>query len=108
MRFMPFGLYGPVDETLDLAGRAALGMGLVAIGSGLRPEDLFGAGLGALCAVRRSSSCCFRWSPSAWRSGFGVTGSDLVYLTLCAAVPTAMNGYLLARQLGGDARSMQR
>jgi hypothetical protein len=24
-------------------------------------------------------------------------------LALCAAVPTAMNGYILARQMGGDA-----
>jgi hypothetical protein len=28
---------------------------------------------------------------------------ELRYLALCAAVPTAMNGFLLARQLGGDA-----
>ncbi len=34
---------------------------------------------------------------------FGVTGVQLSYLALCGAVPTAMNGYLLARQLGGDA-----
>jgi malonate transporter len=27
----------------------------------------------------------------------------LTILALCAAVPTAMNGYLLARQMGGDA-----
>ena len=40
LRFAPFGLYAPITEALDLAGRAALGMGLVAIGAGLRPEDL--------------------------------------------------------------------
>ena len=34
---------------------------------------------------------------------FGVTGEQLLYLTLCGAVPTAMNGYVLARQMGGDA-----
>ena len=34
---------------------------------------------------------------------FGISGNALLYLTLCAAVPTAMNGYLLARQIGGDA-----
>lgn len=27
----------------------------------------------------------------------------MLYLALSAAVPTAMNGYLLARHLGGDA-----
>ena len=34
---------------------------------------------------------------------FGVQGPQLTYLALCAAVPAAMNGYILARQLGGDA-----
>ena len=33
----------------------------------------------------------------------GVEGPSLVYLALCGAVPTAMNGYLLAKQMGGDA-----
>jgi malonate transporter and related proteins len=39
----------------------------------------------------------------ATAKAFGVTGMQLSYLALCEAVPTAMNGYLLARQLGGDA-----
>jgi len=34
---------------------------------------------------------------------FGLQGENLVILALCGGVPTAMNGYLLARQLGGDA-----
>jgi malonate transporter len=33
----------------------------------------------------------------------GLSGPQLSYLALCAAVPTAMNGYVLARQMGGDA-----
>ena len=102
MRFMPFGLYGPLDEALDLAGRAALGMGLIAIGSGLRPEDLFGAGYGLLVPMI-IKLVLFPLVIIAVGISFGVAGNDLAYLTLCAAVPTAMNGYLLARQLGGDA-----
>ena len=102
MRFMPFGLYGPIDETLDLAGRAALGMGLIAIGSGLRPEDLMRPGF-ALYVPVIIKLALFPLLAIAVAIGFGVTGSELGYLTLCAAVPTAMNGYLLARQLGGDA-----
>ena len=35
--------------------------------------------------------------------GFGLTGETVLILALCGAVPTAMNGYLLARQMGGDA-----
>jgi predicted permease len=33
----------------------------------------------------------------------GLTGTNLALLTLSAAVPTAMNGYVLAKQMGGDA-----
>ena len=33
----------------------------------------------------------------------GVTGQELSFLVLCGAVPTAMNGYALAKQMGGDA-----
>ncbi len=33
----------------------------------------------------------------------GIHGNGLVLLALSAAVPTAMNGYLLAKQLNGDA-----
>jgi predicted permease len=33
----------------------------------------------------------------------GITGDALLVIALGAAVPTAMNGYLLAKQMGGDA-----
>ncbi len=101
-RFAAGELYAPLDLALDLVGRAALGMGLLAIGAGLRPGDL---------ASLRSAV----WLPVVLKLGFfpvllislallfGVRGNELLYLALCAAVPTAMNGYLLARQLGGDA-----
>ena len=102
VRALPWELYPPLNQTLNLVGRAALGMGLLTIGAGLRPADMLKArtamwvpvfmklavfpvlliGLGLVC---------------------GVGGEELRYLALCAAVPTAMNGFLLARQLGGDA-----
>lgn len=102
LRFSPLPLYEPVNETLRLVGNAALGLGLLAIGSGLR--------LGDLASVRFAV-----WLPVVLKLvvfpivliglslAFGIRGPQLVYLALCAAVPTAMNGYLLARQLGGDA-----
>ena len=34
---------------------------------------------------------------------FGLTGSNLAIVTVCAAVPTASSAYVLARQMGGDA-----
>jgi len=102
IRQMPFGLYGPLDEALDLAGRAALGMGLVAIGSGLRPEHLVRPSFSLFLPIVLKL-VLFPLMVISVATGLGVTGAELAYLTLCAAVPTAMNGYLLARQLGGDA-----
>ena len=102
LRFMPFDLYQPLNETLRLVGNAALGLGLMAIGASLRPGDL---------ATMRFAL----WLPIAVKLllfpvvmlgvalAIGIEGLPLAYLVLCASVPTAMNGYLLARQLGGDA-----
>jgi malonate transporter len=33
----------------------------------------------------------------------GIRGDSLMVIALGASVPTAMNGYLLAKQMGGDA-----
>ena len=51
-----------------------------------------------------------RWLPGvlpallcAVAYALGVRDTEIVYLALCGSVPTAMNGYMLARQLGGDA-----
>jgi hypothetical protein len=102
LRFVPFGLYEPLNQTLGLVGRAALGMGLLTIGAGLRPADALRPRLPVLLPVVIKLVAFPALLVSlAW--AFGVDGSQLLYLALCAAVPTAMNGYLLARQLGGDA-----
>ena len=102
VRAQPFGFYEPLNQTFDLVGRAALGMGLIAIGAGLRPGDL----------VKPRFAM---WLPVFFKLILypivlvgiaiilGVSGEPLVWLALCAGVPTAMNGYLLAKQLGGDA-----
>jgi malonate transporter len=102
MRAMPFGLYAPLNETIDLAGRAALGMGLIAIGASLKPGDLVRLRF-AIWLPTVLKLALFPALLVAVAMAFGVTGVQLSYLALCGAVPTAMNGYLLARQLGGDA-----
>jgi predicted permease len=102
MRSMPFDLYKPLGDALDLVGRSAIGMGLIAVGASLQ--------LGSLARPRFAV-----WLPIVMKLAlfpallvatayaFGVSGQQLSYLALCGAVPTATNGYLLARQLGGDA-----
>lgn len=102
MRMLPFDLYAPLNVTLRLVGDAALGMGLIAIGAGLRPADLVSART-ALWLPVVLKLCLFPVLIVGLAIAFGVTGEQLQYLALCAAVPTAMNGYLLARQAGGDA-----
>ncbi|MCR4265440.1 AEC family transporter [Nitratireductor sp. ZSWI3] len=102
LRLTPFGLYAPLNQTLDLVGRAALGMGLLTIGAGLRPGDLVSAD-GALWIAVLLKLVFFPVLLISIALAFGISGPALGYLALCAAVPTAMNGYLLARQLGGDA-----
>lgn len=102
LRFVPFELYGPLNETFVLVADAALGIGLIAIGAGLRVADLaslrFAIWLPVFLKLIVFPALLVLL---AW--GMGLTGEQLLYLALCAAVPTAMNGYFLARQLGGDA-----
>jgi malonate transporter len=102
VRLLPNGLYGPLLETFDLVGRAALGMGLISIGAGLRPTDMLTFRTAVWLPVVLKLAV-FPVILIALALTFGVTGQQLAYLALCAAVPTAMNGFLLARQLGGDA-----
>jgi len=101
-RCLPFHLYGPLNQTLGLIGNAALGMGLLAIGAGLRLGDLWRPRVALILPVVLKLML-FPTLLIGAAIAFGVTGEQLSYLALCAAVPTAMNGYLLARQLGGDA-----
>lgn len=101
-RQLPFGLYAPFVELFDLIAQAALGMGLIAIGAGLRIGDLFRPRLAYAIPIVLKLAV-FPAVMMASALALGVEGQNLAFLALCAAVPTAMNGYLLARQLGGDA-----
>lgn len=102
MRASPVPLYGPAYDAIVLIAQSALSLGLIMVGAGLRVQDalrpspliavpivikllLFPAVMLGFCLV------------------FGLGGEALFLMVLCASVPTAMNGYLLARQLGGDA-----
>jgi malonate transporter len=102
VRFLPGGLYEPLDGAVLLVAQAAIGMGLMSIGAGLRPADMFKPRIALWVpvalklAVLPAVLCGVAY-------GLGIRGPELVYLALCGSVPTAMNGYMLARQLGGDA-----
>lgn len=95
-------IYTPVMSTLDLLGRCALGLGLLIVGAGLhiadilkpRPVMLLPAFLKLLA---------FPALVVAFALVAGLDHTTIMLLGLSASVPTAMNGYLLAKQMGGDA-----
>ncbi len=93
---------GVVMTTLELTGRGALGISLLALGAGLswralkhaRREVLITAFLKLVFAPLLAI---------ALGKLFGVSGEAFVIMVVAAAVPTAVGGYVLARAMGGDA-----
>lgn len=102
LRYLPGGIPNPIMDGLQLLARAALGMGLLSIGAGLRMRDLFRPAI-AVYVPTILKLLVFPFLVVSAALLFGVRGPELSYLALCASVPTAMNGYVLARQMGGDA-----
>lgn len=93
---------GIIDQTLESLANATIAMGLLTAGAGVD-----------LSALRRAGTRTFFWSlmrllglPALAIGAallLGVTGMQLAIIAICAATPTATSGYILARQLGGDA-----
>ncbi|MEM5494206.1 AEC family transporter [Hoeflea sp. AS16] len=99
---LPFGMYPPFEQAVDLIARASLGLGLLMVGAGLKLNDALRPRPAVLVPVALKL-IAFPAIMVALAVVFGLGGESLIILALCAAVPTAMNGYLLARQMGGDA-----
>ena len=95
-------IYAPLMTTVDLVARAALSLGLIAVGAGLRVSDAFKP----QPLVLFSTALKLIFFPAVMVAASllaGVTGSTMALLALSASVPTAMNGYILAKKMGGDA-----
>lgn len=91
--------------TIDLLGKAALPLGLLAVGTSLdlqnalsRPSPVVTAMLLKLAVMPVLVA--------VGASALGVFGPAQVAALICAAVPGAPSSYILARQLGGDAPLM--
>ncbi|MBI1384351.1 MAG: AEC family transporter [Rhizobiales bacterium] len=98
------GLPRPAREVVDFLASGALGISLLAVGAGLRPLE--GGGTGRLvlgCALRLVVHPAIMW---VMLTLAGVDGLALTIGVLSAAVPTAVNAYILARRMGGDAPLM--
>lgn len=99
------GLPGWSEDTVELLGRAALPLGLVAVGVALRPRALVRLDRGVWAA----NTIKLVLIPAlvltlALLFGLDTVSRDVVLLF--AALPTATSAYILARQLGGDAELM--
>lgn len=96
---------GPVADTAALAGRAALPLILLAIGAGLD----FSALKARPALLSLSVSLKLVAAPLVFYGlglAFGVEGLALVILTAIGATPGAAASYVLASEMGGDARLM--
>ncbi|MEL6781248.1 MAG: AEC family transporter [Pseudomonadota bacterium] len=93
---------GVIDRTMGILAQATIALGLLAAGAGVD----FGA-------LKRAGARTVGWSlvrllilplsALGVALAFGLSGMQLGVLVIAAATPTATNGYILARQLGGDA-----
>ena len=99
------GLATPVATFFDLLGRAAPAVGLVCVGAGL---DIAAAQAGRLW-VALSVAIKLVIMPLialGFAEILGLTGAAAYVLVIFHALPTAPSAYILARQMGGDARLM--
>ena len=92
----------PAAAVVDLLGRSSLPVGLLLVGSGLDPATMLRPRSATfLATVLKLIVMPLLALPLALL--LGVAGNGLVVVACCAAVPSASNAYVLARQMGGDA-----
>jgi len=92
----------PMIQTLDLIGRSAIAIGLLAVGAGIDPARLFKSSLNLWLGVTlRLILVPIVFLLIAQRLNIGTQETLIGVLIL--AVPTASNGYIVAKQMGGDA-----
>ncbi len=99
------GLPPVVAPTLELLSRAALPLGLIAVGGGLSISAVRGSYL----PVAASTIYKLALLPLlVWGLGvaFGLDGMTLVVAVIFAAVPTSSTAYVVSRQMGSDADLM--
>jgi malonate transporter len=89
-------------EVADALGRSSLAIGLLVTGAGLHLEGLFRPSPGAAVGVflKLILMPVLAIALALW---FGLTGANLVIVAACSTVPASSSGYVMARQMGGDA-----
>ncbi|MGK6312954.1 AEC family transporter [Neorhizobium sp. DT-125] len=95
-------IYEPLMVAVGLVAQASLSLGLIAVGAGLKVKDALKPQPMVLIGTA-IKLIVFPLVMIGIAMLVGIGGQPLVLLALSAAVPTAMNGYILAKKMGGDA-----
>lgn len=96
---------GIVATSIDLVGKAALPLGLLAVGASLDFGDLKSRPMPVIAAsvLKLAIMPLFL---AATAVAVGMKGPAATAALICAAVPGAPSSFILARQMGGDAPLM--
>ncbi len=89
------------DGVLEIIGRAALPLGLMAVGAGLqlRRAGTEGVAMGSALVLKLAVMPAIAWVSAGL---LRLDPLETAVLVLFAALPTAPSAYILARQMGGD------
>ena len=96
---------GPLAVLFDSIGRTSLPLGLLMVGAGLRIERILRPRAATLVATGLKLVVMPALAIGLGML-FGAHQTGLAVIACCAAVPSASNAYVLARQMGGDAPLM--
>jgi malonate transporter and related proteins len=89
-------------QVLDMIGKGALGLALLAVGAGLRIDEALST-KGPVVLATALKLLVMPLFMAIWLRLFGVSGEAASVAILCGAVPTGSGAYVLAKQMGGDA-----
>ncbi len=89
-------------QVLDMIGKGALGLALLAVGAGLRIDEALST-KGPVVLATVLKLLVMPVFMAVWLWVLGVSGEAAAVAILCGAVPTGSGAYVLARQMGGDA-----
>ena len=88
-------------QVLDMIGKGALGLALLAVGAGLRIDEALST-KGPVLLATFLKLLVMPVFMAVWLWILGVSGEAAAVAILCGAVPTGSGAYVLAKQMGGD------
>ena len=103
--FAGVSLRGGTDNLLSLMAAASLPLGLLCVGAALKPQELT-AETGVMVVNSGVRLLIVPAVAYAFARTLGLPAMEAAVLTLFFALPSSPTGYVLARQLGGDAHLM--